>query len=149
MKFQIPQLLRIEHQQLHEELVEATKAKGRTGEAAREVAALLHPHFVKEEAYALPPLGLMKPLAEGKFSPEMAKVLDLTDQLQAQFSQMLQEHHEITLALQKLALAARDERQPKFEQLARKIILHAQTEEEVMYPASLLVGELVKARLKG
>ena len=34
-----------------------TKAPRRVGEAARNVATLLHPHFVKEEEYALPLVG--------------------------------------------------------------------------------------------
>ena len=31
--------------------------------------------------------------------------------------------------------------------LAQKLIRHAQTEEEVLYPASILVGEYIKLRL--
>jgi hypothetical protein len=49
--------------------------------AAKSVAEVLHDHFVKEEAYALPPLGLLKVLSEGKFEPEMAEVLTMTTSL--------------------------------------------------------------------
>ena len=59
MDIKIPTSLKVEHEELHAELVALTKAPGRVGEAARNVAALLHPHFVKEEKYALPPLGLL------------------------------------------------------------------------------------------
>ena len=62
MMFQIPQSLKSEHEALHSMLVRATKASGATGEAAKAVAAVLHPHFVKEEQFALPPLGLLAPL---------------------------------------------------------------------------------------
>jgi hypothetical protein len=51
--FEIPSALKAEHQELHGELVRATKAGGRTGEAAKAVAKLMHPHFVKEEEYCL------------------------------------------------------------------------------------------------
>ena len=47
----------VEHEELHAELGALTKAPGRVGEAARNVATLLHPHFVKEEEYALPLVG--------------------------------------------------------------------------------------------
>jgi hypothetical protein len=52
MKFQIPPSLKAEHEELHGELARATRAGGRTGEAAKAVAKLMHPHFVKEEEYA-------------------------------------------------------------------------------------------------
>jgi hypothetical protein len=56
MECTIPRLLQLEHEELHTALVKATAIEGKVGEAARTVAALLHPHFVKEEEYALPPL---------------------------------------------------------------------------------------------
>jgi hypothetical protein len=63
MELVIPDGLRTEHGELHRELLAATKAHGRVGEAARAVAALFHPHFVDEEAFAWPPLVLLAPLA--------------------------------------------------------------------------------------
>ena len=54
MKFEIPGPLQVEHEELHERLVAATKAPGEVGAAAREVARVLHPHFVREEEFALP-----------------------------------------------------------------------------------------------
>jgi hypothetical protein len=55
---------------LHARLVEATKERGAVGEAAREVARLLHPHFVREEEFALPPLALLADAARGNVRPE-------------------------------------------------------------------------------
>jgi hypothetical protein len=54
MKLEIPKPMKIEHDELHADLVEATKAGGKTAEAAKGVAKVLHSHFVKEEEYALP-----------------------------------------------------------------------------------------------
>jgi hypothetical protein len=48
MNFEIPAALKKEHEELHKELVPATKCGGRTDEAAKSVAKLLHPHFTKE-----------------------------------------------------------------------------------------------------
>ena len=79
MAFRIPQPLRAEHEELHAELALATKAGGRTAEAAQVVARLMHAHFEKEEEYALPPLGLLPDLAEGKIEPGMSAVLKMTD----------------------------------------------------------------------
>ena len=145
----IPDALRVEHAELHEALVEATRAPGRVGEAAREVARVLHPHFVREEEIALPPLGLLESLARGEATPEMADVLPLTDALKAELPEMLEEHRAIRAALEALAAAARAEDRPEQARLAEKIMLHAKTEEQVTYPAAILVGEFVRTRLGG
>lgn len=102
MEFKIPGSLKVEHEELHGELVQATKIEDPVGAAARNVAALLHPHFVKEEEYALPPLGLLPALANGAVTPEMRKVLAMTDRLKAELPEMLAEHKEVVGALQKL-----------------------------------------------
>ena len=59
MKFTIPTPLQQEHEALHDELRRATQAGGEVGEAAKTLARLMHPHFVKEDEIALPPLGLL------------------------------------------------------------------------------------------
>jgi hypothetical protein len=147
MTFDIPKPLKAEHDELHAELVRATKAGGRTSDAAKTVARLLHPHFVKEEEYALPPLALLVPLAEGKFEAGMAEVLKMTDRLKPDMPTMLAEHKEIVGALGKLVEAAKAEGKPEIVHFAEKLILHARTEEQVLYPAAILVGELVRTKL--
>jgi hypothetical protein len=147
MKFEIPRPLKSEHDELHGELVEATKAGGRTGDAAKAVAKLLHPHFVKEEEYALPPLGLLVPLSEGRFEPGMADVLKMTDRLTPELGTMLAEHKQIVGALAELVDAAKAENKPAIAHFAEKLMLHAQTEEQVLYPAAILVGEVVRSKL--
>jgi hypothetical protein len=146
MKLEIPQSLKSEHEALHSMLVRATKASGATGEAAKAVAAVLHPHFVKEEQFALPPLGLLAPLARGEWAPEMRDVLPLTDKLKAELPEMLSEHRGIVTALDKLEQAARAEGHAEYAEFAEKLKLHAQTEEEVSYPTAILIGEYVKLK---
>jgi hypothetical protein len=144
MKPEIPQSLKHEHEELHSTLVRATKAPGETGQAAKAVAAVLHPHFVKEEQFALPPLGLLAPLARGEWTGEMRDVLALTEKLKAEMPQMLSEHRDIVAALDKLEKAARAEGQAEYVEFAEKLKLHATTEEEVSYPTAILIGEYVK-----
>ena len=147
MDFKIPKALKAEHKELHDELVKLTALPGGVGEAARQVAALLHPHFVREEEYALPPLGLLAALAEGTVTAAMAKVTELTDRLRADLPHMLDEHREVVGALRRLADVAKQERKPGAAAFADKLRLHAETEEQVLYPAAILVGEYVKGRL--
>lgn len=149
MNFQIPPSLKAEHEELHGDLARATKAGGRTGEAAKVVAKLMHPHFIKEEEYALPPLGLLAALSKGQIESGMADVLKMTDKLEAELPRMLAEHKEIVAALQQLVEAAKVENRPEVVRFAEKLIAHAQTEEQVSYPTAVLIGRYVKAVLSG
>ena len=61
---------------------------------------------------------------------------------------MLLEHKQIVGTLKNLTEAARFEGKDEFIHFADNLILHAQTEEEVLYPASILVGEYLKLKLE-
>lgn len=141
MELTIPEALRTEHSELHRELAAAARAPGRVGEAARAVAALFHPHFVDEEAFALPPLALLAPLARGERISEVATVLRVVAKLKAELPRMLSEHKAICTAVQELAAAAQEAGDSDSLRLAEKIIAHATMEEQILYPAAILVGE--------
>ena len=142
----IPQSLQVEHRAIHEALEAAIKAPGRTGAAAREVAAVLGPHFTREDEIALPPLGLLAPLARGERPAGMSEALAMSDALRKELPRMLAEHKQIRAATEKLRAAAREEKAPAHEQFAEELLLHAQSEEEVLYPAAVLVGDIIRAR---
>lgn len=148
MQFEIPESLKHEHEELHAELKNIIKAGGKAGEAAKEVADVLHPHFVKEEEYAMPSLGLLSVLAEGRVTPEMKDVvLPMTNKLRADLPRMLEEHKAIVASLKNLIEIARREGKMEYAHFAEKLMLHAKNEEEVLYPAALLIGEYLKQRL--
>ncbi len=140
--------MKIEHEELHNELRKATREKGPLGDSAKAVAKVLHPHFMKEEEYALPPLGLLNELAEGRASAKMKDVLTMTDRLKEELDQMLKEHKQIVIALKKLVADAEKEKKPEYVKFADKLALHAKTEEEVYYPASILIGKYLKLKLR-
>ena len=142
----IPESMRLEHSEIHSELVRATSLPGQTGVAARALAAVLDPHFVREEQIALPPLGLLAPLSRDEFRPEMRAVLPMTDSLRAELGRMLEEHGAIAAANDRLASAARAEGYASVAQLAENLKLHAKSEEELFYPAALLVGQVVRMK---
>lgn len=148
MEMNAPKPLKEEHAELHAELVAATKAGGRISEAAKSVAQVLHPHFVKEEEYAMPPLGLLKMLAEGKLPSDVPAVIAMTDRLKKDLSHMLHEHKAVIAALHKLMEVAENDKKPEYTHFAEKLMLHTQTEEEVLYPAAILVGEYLKLKTK-
>ena len=144
MDFEIPKSIKFEHEELHEDLEEATMEPGSVGDAAKAVQEVLQPHFLKEEEFALPPLGLLSKLLNGQITPEMKDAITMAEKLRAELRQMLSEHREIVALLKTLTEAALKENKLDYVQFAEKLSLHAQTEEEVLYPAAILVGEYLK-----
>lgn len=142
-----PPALQTEHERLHERLDKAIRSGGRTGEAAKKVQEKMRPHFEEEEKYAMPPLGLLRPLGEGEATPQMRAAIEMADRLEANYEKMLREHKEIVEALQGLSTAARAENKPEHSEFADTLILHAKTEEQVLYPATLLIGKYLKLQL--
>ncbi|MGA2308978.1 MAG: hemerythrin domain-containing protein [Candidatus Bathyarchaeia archaeon] len=102
---------------------------------------------MKEEDFALPPLGLLPSLSKGKVTSDMKDILLMTDKLKTDLNQMLKEHEEIMALLEELVTAARKEKKLKYVRFADRLTLHAQTEEEVYYPAAILIGEYLKLKL--
>lgn len=157
----IPQSLEVEHKELHEQLKKAIDSGGKTGDAAKTVAELLHPHFEKEEEYAMPPLGLLSLLSRESRQGEdreagmtitkdaQQKILAKTDILKEDLPNMPEEHKQIVDALENLIYAAKQENKSEYIHFAKKLKLHAQTEEEVLYPAAILVGEYLKLKSAG
>ncbi len=144
----VPDSVHAEHEHLHGALQRATTLVGRTGAAATALATVLHPHFTREEEIALPPLGLLRPLAaDPEAGAEFADVLSMTDALAQELPRMLEEHRAIGDAIDELARAAAIESNAEAATLARQLRFHARTEEEILYPAAILVGEVVRYRI--
>jgi len=92
-------------------------------------------------------LGLLATIARQGVTPEMRPVLTMTERLKKDLPEMLAEHQRVVGALEKLAAESRVEKRPDAERFAQKLRVHAETEEHVLYPAAILVGEYVRARL--
>ncbi len=142
-----PKALAAEHAELHERLAEAMNAGGAVAEAARALAKVLHPHFVREEQIAMPPLSLLPALSEGRVTPDMRPALEMTRALRRELPRMLQEHVAIKAGFRALGEAAKRENNVRIARFADRLILHAETEEQVLYPAALVVGDVLEQRL--
>jgi hemerythrin len=144
----IPKALQAEHHELFEALETATKAGGKAGEAAKRAMAVLKPHFEKEERFALPQLGALETLTKKDASIPADLRDDLikrADAFRAELPKMLEEHKQISTALHEMRDAAEQEKKDDLIELAEMISAHAAMEEQVLYPASLLIGEYAKA----
>lgn len=143
-----PPAIVTEHEHLHHQLDAAIASGGTTGERAREVAAILESHFEQEEAYAMPPLGLLESLAwnEPLDDATVGQAIKMADRLRDEHANMLGEHKALTAALHRLASAASEESKPDHAAFADALIMHAQHEEQVLYPATLVIGDYLKLK---
>lgn len=135
-----PPSIAAEHRELHEVLAKAAQEGGELGRAARELEKALAPHFKREEEIATPPLGLLPSLAKGEATTEMRAVLPMTTALEKELPQMLREHAVIRAAVQKLRAAAVAAKRSEYVRFSDHLAAHAKQEEEILYPAAILVG---------
>ena len=143
----MPESLKAEHEDLWADLERAIRIGGRIGEAARALEPLVRLHFRREDDTVLLALGLLHTVAQGKVAPAMHEVVVMADRLKTELPEMLAEHAEIRRALERLGKAATEEGSPKVAYFAAKLLRHARMEEEVLYPAAIVLGEYLKSRL--
>ena len=141
--FQTPASIAAEHLELHETLVRAAKEDGAIGKTARKLEDALAPHFRREEEIATPPLGLLPALAAGDATAQMQSVLPMTQALERELPQMLKEHQAIRAASAEFRKAAESSGRAEYVRFADQLAAHARQEEEILYPAAILVGRYV------
>jgi hypothetical protein len=139
----IPDSLIEEHAHLHEVLERVTREEGALGEAGRAVMEVLHPHFLREEEFALPPLGMLS-LSGERPSGDVDETITMTERLGEEIPRMLEEHAIIARAVEVLAERAKEAGREEYVDFAHDLMHHAKLEEEIMYPASLLVGAYLR-----
>lgn len=147
MLLAMPESLRAEHEDLRAELDHALRLGGRLGEAARMLESPLRAHLRREDDNVHLALGLLQSVADGKIAPAMREVVVIVDRLKIELPQMLAEHAEIEKALDRLGQVATQEARPRIAYFAAKLLRHARMEEEVLYPAAIVLGEYLKSRL--
>jgi hypothetical protein len=141
---QTPPSLAAEHRELHEVLARAASEGGELGRAAEGLERALAPHFRREEEIATPPLGLLPKLAREQASPDMRAVLPMTDALERELPQMLREHETIRAAVTQFRAAAVKAGRDEYVRFSDELAAHARQEEEILYPAAVLVGRYVR-----
>jgi hypothetical protein len=146
VSLQIPDSLKGEHDSLRARLKRVTREAGQIGEIARRVMQVMDGHMMREEKFALKPLGLLKTIGRGETPRDLADALEMVRGLKREMPQMIDEHRQIAELLRVLASAA--EGKHEYVALAEEQILHAHLEEDVLYPAAMLVGEYAGLVLK-
>lgn len=140
---QTPSSIGDEHRELHQALARATREGGELGASAEALERALAPHFHREEEIATPPLSLLAKLSTGEATAEMRAVLPMTQALERELPRMLREHQAIREALGKFRQAAEKAQREDYLRFSDQLAAHARQEEEILYPAAILVGRYV------
>jgi hemerythrin len=146
MDIKVPQALIEDHKNISLELDKASKMGGKVGEAAIQLKNVWEAHFKHEEEFALPPLGLLPGLASGELDLSMDEAIVMTDTLKTEMPQMIDEHKAILAAIDKFTDAARQEGKLGYGDFIQDMKLHIREEEQVYYPAAILVGAFLRVK---
>ncbi|MDG6945799.1 MAG: hemerythrin domain-containing protein [Nitrososphaerota archaeon] len=145
---QAPSSLEEEHRELFRELVELESEGGETGKAVKELLAVLEPHFEKEESVVMPLLGALRPLSDGKPIRNPSEAMSLYKRLSSDYPKMLKEHAQVKKLIESVRMAAAKVEKGRALTVMDGLEHHAKVEEEVLYPAAMLVGAFAKGKAK-
>jgi hypothetical protein len=140
----IPFSLLEEHAEILMALRSAVDAGGALSAAARDALEILEPHMRHEQELALAPLRLLPRLADGEVTADMTPLIAVTDRLRAELPALRKEHAALRRALERLWDTAWREGKPEYAFVAQRINRHITVDEEVHFPAALLVGNYLR-----
>ncbi len=149
MPLSAPASMEKEHQDIWQLLVGVQNLSGKTGSVAERLAKDLKAHIDKEESLALPLLGILRDLADGKLSRASAKrASSIFAQFEKEYSGMLHGHKELYKVLERLKKVGAEEGHLTAVRFAEALEKHSQEEEEILYPAALLAGRTAANQVK-
>lgn len=145
MNSSIPSPLEFDHERIEAKLREATQENGAIGDLARQITHEMKDHLAKEEEFAFPPLGYLDQVVLGKEVDEEA-LIRTAEMLKSRLPRMYAEHQEIVRLVDLLAAAAVEVNRPDYVEFARELRIHTCLEEEILYPAAILLGDYLKLK---
>ncbi len=141
----IAEALRIEHEEIRAALASASAEPGPIGKAAKRVARICLPHFEQEERIVFPIFGLLNRLASDDMRPEMADLLPQIGGFCA--AHLGKRHQSFDAAIEALLQVTRAEEGGKFAAIANLLQVHERLENELVYPAVILIGKYLHKSL--
>ncbi|MGE5781292.1 MAG: hemerythrin domain-containing protein [Nitrososphaerales archaeon] len=142
-----PASLEEEHKEIHEKLEKIVSSSGDTANMAKQVQSIMQPHFEKEEQLSIPVLGALQPYVNGTLTEETRnQVIKISQQFKQEYPSMLEEHKQIVAVLDNLENIAMKENRQDVISFIAELKSHAMNEEQVTYPATIVVGELLELK---
>ena len=145
----IPQAIRVEHENTISQLTELSHKRGPVGVEARKALVLFKKHLAREEEFILPPLTLLPLLAGGKVTPDMKWAVTMADRTKAEREETFIEHTRITDAMNSLAAAARNAHDPVALEFAQSAVADSLNDIEITEPTSVVIGDYIRTKLAG
>jgi hypothetical protein len=142
----IPDVIVSEHDELKGALEKLALEPYPLGDVAQSIIKVLEPHVQREEQFALPPLSLLPQMVKNKADVGNDEAITMAEKLKASYQDMHIEHNLIMAALEKLRVGASNRDRWDVLGLVERFNLHIQTEEEILYPATVLIGEYFKLK---
>jgi len=146
VKPEVPAQILKDHNRFLERLKPITSYEDSTGIVARELYEVMEFHFKEEEDYVLPPLGILPSLAKGELPEESKKVIQLTEKFRKNRDVMLAEHQMIKHFLEEMMAVAAKENHPELSGYDEELEKHSELEEEILFPAVLVIGDYLKLK---
>ena len=143
----IPQAVRLDHEETLRQLTTIARRHTRTGDIARKALPVFKAHFQREEEYILPPLTLAPALADGRVNPDMRWAIAMADRIKAESIAIFEEHTVITEWMTELAAAAERRHERDVVDFARAAVADSLYDTEVTEPTAIVIGEYLRARL--
>ena len=136
-----------EHKEIHEKLESIVSSTGNTAGVAKEVQSVMQPHFEEEDRLSIPVLGVLLPYVNGTLTEEAKdQAIQLSQQFKQKYPTMLEEHKQIVTALSKLESTAISENRQDVLSFISQLRNHGMNEEQVTYPATIVIGELLELK---
>lgn len=144
---QVPQSIRLQHEQITRRLLAYTKHEAPVGAAAAKALAAVNAHYEKDEQYVLPPLALLPRIAKGEISKDMEAAIAMTSRTQAALPELEKDHIQITSLMNELIEAGNKTHNDELVRLATRIAAQSLNHIEVLIPASIMVGNYLRQRV--
>ena len=145
-KPEVPSSIKKTHATLLEQIHKMTLYKDSSGRVAIKLEGMMEHHFKEEEDFILPPLGLLPLLANDQIPEQSKEIIHLSEKVKSQLNHMSAEHQLIKAYLEELKQASNIENLPEIIEFENEVFKHATSEEEVFFPASILIGEYLKLK---
>ena len=140
----VPSSILEEHAYLLGKIYPLTILQDSAGLAAVQLYELMQYHFKEEEEYILPPLGVLPALASGKVPEKRLEIMQLIQKFSSRLAVMSAEHQQIKAHMDELKRVAGHQMLPEILETEKRLHAHARLEEEILFPAVLLIGDYLK-----
>ena len=145
----VPSTILQQHDSLIMTITKWTTFGDSTARSAYRLKEIMVHHFREEEDYVLPALGVLPSIVNGIMPAEPKELTRMIDQYKANSSHFIAEHQMIKVYMEELKAIAGKENHHGLAEFEKALTMHVREEEELLFPAVILIGEYLKLLDRG